>query len=561
VVAAEPARPRYQELLGLSPLAVSVMVAVPVIVGSLGRIPLGALSDRYGGRIVFAVLSFVVIAPVLFLAFATSYPALLLGGLVLGLGGASFAVGVPFVNAWFPPERRGLALGVYGMGNIGTAISGFVSPRVANSLGRPWAFLIVAVGLAVVGVAFLVLGRDAPNRPRATEPFMTRFLAAARLPIARDLAVVYAITFGGFVAFGVYLPTFLKTVYGLDTTDAATRAAGFVVLATLARPVGGTLADRVTGVPVLKWALGVVAAGAVVAAFQPNIVLATVAFLTMAAALGLANGAVFALVGTQVPAAQVGSVTGLVGAAGGLGGFPPPIVMGLVYQATGDYAIGLMLLSDVALAGLVFTAWRLGGAAPARAAGRTRWAGRAPPAGRGRPGDRGQWHEAAQPEAGQPPARRRQDAGDQPEHPEVDGGHPQWPAQLEDAGQPPVAPGAPPEHHRQQVGEGAGQGLQREPGDHRRDQPGHTPVQVDDPRAGGQRAQVAHDGDHQPGHAGPEHPGRRRVRRALPRRPHERDQGDGQSGRVGGQPGQGHQPALGGQPDRDHGQPRGQGRQ
>jgi NNP family nitrate/nitrite transporter-like MFS transporter len=362
-----PLAPQYQELLGLSPLAVSVMVAVPVIVGSLGRIPLGAATDRYGGRIVFAALSFAVIAPVLFLAFATAYPALLAGGLLLGLGGASFAVGVPFVNAWFPPERRGFALGVYGMGNIGTAISGFVTPRVASSLGRPWAFLIVAIALAAVGLAFLVLGRDAPNRPRATEPFLSRFMAAARLPIARDLAVLYAITFGGFVAFGVYLPTFLKTVYGLETTDAATRAAGFVVLATLARPVGGWLADRITGVPVLQWALGVVAAGAVVTAFQPHIVPVTVAFLAMAAALGLGNGAIFALVGTRVPAASVGSVTGLVGAAGGLGGFLPPIVMGLVYQATGDYAIGLMLLSDVALAGLVFTTWRLGARVTARA--------------------------------------------------------------------------------------------------------------------------------------------------------------------------------------------------
>jgi NNP family nitrate/nitrite transporter-like MFS transporter len=309
---------------------------------------------------------------VLFLAFATAYPALLLGGFFLGLGGASFAVGVPFVNAWFPPERRGFALGVYGMGNIGTAISGFVSPRVANSMGRPWAFLIVAALLAVTGVAFLVLGRDAPNRPQATEPFMTRFRAAARLPIARDLAVIYAITFGGFVAFGVYLPTFLKTLYGLETTDAASRAAGFVVLATLARPIGGWLADRITGVPVILWALSVVAAGAVVTAFQPNIAVATAAFLTMAAALGLGNGAVFAMVGTRVPVAQVGSVTGLVGAAGGLGGFLPPIIMGLVYQATGDYAIGLMLLSDVALAGLVFTAWRLGSGAEARAAARSR---------------------------------------------------------------------------------------------------------------------------------------------------------------------------------------------
>jgi NNP family nitrate/nitrite transporter-like MFS transporter len=355
-----PLGPTYQELLDLSPLALSVMVAVPVIVGSLGRIPLGALTDRYGGRIVFALLSFVAIAPVVFLAFATSYPALLAGGFLLGLAGASFAVGVPFVNAWFQPERRGAALGIYGMGNIGTAISGFVTPRVAASAGRSWAFLIVAIGLAVIGVAFLLLGRDAPCRPRATEPFLTRFRAALGLRVARDLALLYAITFGGFVAFGVYLPTFLKTVYGLETTDAASRAAGFVVLATLARPVGGWLADRVSGVTVLMWALAAVALGAVVTAFQGHIAVATVAFLSMAAALGLGNGAIFALVGKRVAAAQVGSVTGVVGAAGGLGGFLPPIVMGLVYQATGDYAIGLMLLSDVALAGLVFTAWRFG---------------------------------------------------------------------------------------------------------------------------------------------------------------------------------------------------------
>jgi MFS transporter, NNP family, nitrate/nitrite transporter len=354
-----PLAPRYQELLSLGPLAVSVVVAVPVIVGSLGRIPLGALTDRYGGRIMFALLSFVAIAPVLFLAFATAYPALLAGGLLLGLAGASFAIGVPFVNAWFPPERRGFALGIYGMGNAGTAISSFATPRIASSAGRPWAFGIVAVGLAALGVAFLLVGRDAPGRPRATEPFSARFAAALRLPVARDLAVLYAITFGGFGAFGVYLPTFLKTVYRLTTTDAASRAAGFVLLATLARPAGGWLADRVSGVPVLLWALGAVAAGAVVTAFQPHIALATIAFLAMAAALGLGNGAIFALVGKRVAAGQVGSVTGLVGAAGGLGGFLPPIVMGLVFQATGDYAIGLMLLSDVALAGLIFTAWRL----------------------------------------------------------------------------------------------------------------------------------------------------------------------------------------------------------
>jgi NNP family nitrate/nitrite transporter-like MFS transporter len=353
-----PLAPRYAEQLSLSPFEVSLLVSVPVLVGSLGRIPLGALTDRFGGRIMFAIASYVAIAPVVFLATAQAYPALLVGGFLLGVSGATFAIGVPYVTPWVHPERRGMALGVYGAGNIGTAVSGFVSPSIARSLGRPWAFLAVAVALAVVGTLFLVIGREAPGRTPATEPFGVRFLRALRLPVARDLALLYAITFGGFVAFGAYLPTYLAATYDIATADAAFRAAGFVVVATVFRPVGGWLSDRIDGARVLAWALGIVAVGAIVTAFAPPLPAATVAFLSMAAALGLGNGAIFALLGRRVPVPQVGSVTGLVGAAGGLGGFLPPLVMGAVSQATGSYAIGLMLLSDVAFAGLVYTLWR-----------------------------------------------------------------------------------------------------------------------------------------------------------------------------------------------------------
>jgi len=166
---------------------------------------------------------------------------------------------------------------------------------------------------------------------------------------------MYALTFGGFVAFGVYLPLYLREVYGLTTADAAARAAGFVVLATIARPVGGWLSDRWGGVPVLSGSLGVVVICAVVVSFAPAMPLATVGFLTMAVALGFGNGAVFALVGREVPARMVGSATGVVGAAGGLGGFLPPIVMGLIYQATSSYAVGLMLLATVAAAATVYS--------------------------------------------------------------------------------------------------------------------------------------------------------------------------------------------------------------
>jgi NNP family nitrate/nitrite transporter-like MFS transporter len=354
-----PLAPTYRRLLDLSPFQASLLVAIPTLIGAFARIPIGALTDRYGGRVMFTAVSALTIAPVLFLAAAGSYPALLVGGLVLGLGGASFAIGIPFVNGWVAPARRGLALGIYGAGNVGTAVSGFLSPPIAGGLGLPAAYLIVAAALAVTAVAFALLGRDAPGRTRATGSMAASLLAVARLPLARDLALLYAVTFGGFVAFGAYLPTFLTEAYDLEVHDAALRAAGFIVVATAARPIGGALSDRYGGPRVLLFAFVAIGVGAIVTAFEPILPAATVGFMMLASSLGLGNGAIFALVGRRSPAGQVGSVTGLVGAAGGLGGFMPPIVMGLVYQATGSYAIGLMMLSNVAFAGAVYTAWRL----------------------------------------------------------------------------------------------------------------------------------------------------------------------------------------------------------
>ena len=354
-----PLAPTYRELLALSPFQVSLLVSVPALIGACARIPIGALTDRYGGRVMFTVVTAATIVPVLFLSMVEAYPALLAGGLVLGLGGASFAVGIPFVNAWVPPERRGLALGIYGAGNGGTAVSGFLSPSLAERFGIPTPFLVVGVALAAVAVIFALFGRDAPGRAPSTQSMAARFVGAVKLPIARDLALLYAVTFGGFVAFGAYLPTFLTVAYDRPVADAAARAAGFILLATATRPVGGWLADRYGGAGVLLWALVAIGVGAIITAFEPDLPAATFGFLSLAAALGIGNGAVFALVGRRAPAAQVGSVTGLVGAAGGLGGFMPPIVMGLVYDATESYAIGLMLLSNVAFAGAIYTAWRL----------------------------------------------------------------------------------------------------------------------------------------------------------------------------------------------------------
>jgi MFS transporter, NNP family, nitrate/nitrite transporter len=353
-----PLGPRFKEILQLSSGQQALLVAVPVIVGSLGRIPVGALTDRFGGRVMFPLVSLATIVPVLFIGLfgQHSLGALLVGGFFLGIGGTTFAIGVPLVNAWFPPERRGFAIGVFGAGMGGTAISALTTVKLVKGMGESVPFLITAATLALYAVVSWLFLRDAPGRVVPTTSVVSRLAAAARLPIAWQACILYAVAFGGYVAFSVYLPAYLKTAYGLEQTDAANRMAGFVVVAVLLRPVGGWLSDRLGAISVLAGVFGVVAVCAAVQASTPELApVGTIAFLTMAAALGVGSGAVFGLVARSAPAAQVGSVTGLVGAAGGLGGFIPPLVMSTVYDRTGSYGLGLLLLALVSLGCLVLT--------------------------------------------------------------------------------------------------------------------------------------------------------------------------------------------------------------
>lgn len=347
----------YREELGLTGFQQSVLVAVPVIVGSVGRIPVGALTDRYGARVMFPAVTVLTILPVLFVGLvAETFAALLVGGFLLGLGGTTFAIGVPAVNAWYPPERRGMALGLFGMGTAGTAVAAFTTVALSDARGRSFPFLLVAGVLAVYAVLAALLLRDAPGRSAASGSFWRRTWDVARLPVTLPLALLYAVSFGGFVAFSVYLPTFLVNAYDLTASDAAARTAGFVVLAVVMRPVGGALSDRFGGVPVSVACFAVVTALAAVVAFQPGLVpVGTIAFLGLAAGLGASSGATFALVSKVAPVEKVGAVTGLVGAAGGLGGFIPPLLMGAVYQLEGTYGLGFALLALTALLTLLFT--------------------------------------------------------------------------------------------------------------------------------------------------------------------------------------------------------------
>ncbi|MCA5895171.1 MFS transporter [Isoptericola sp. NEAU-Y5] len=348
----------YGQLYALSDFEVSVLVAVPVIVGSLGRIPIGALTDRFGAKVMFPLCSALTIVPVLFVGFvADSLVWLLVGGFLLGLGGTTFAIGVPFVNNWYPPARRGTALGIFGAGMGGTAVAAFSTVPIREAWGEGAPFVVVSVALAIFAVASRALLTDSPAWTPGTGGGMwARTWATLKLPATLQLSWLYAIGFGGFVAFSVYLPTFLQNGYDLSATDASLRTAGFVVLAVVCRPIGGTLSDKVGAIPVSVACFVAVTVFAGMMLFEPQLLPgSTIAFLGLAAALGASSGATFALVAKMAPPGTVGAVTGVVGAAGGLGGFIPPLIMGAVYAANGDYNIGFGLLSLTGLLTLLFT--------------------------------------------------------------------------------------------------------------------------------------------------------------------------------------------------------------
>lgn len=355
-----PLATQYGTQLNLEPLYISILVAVPVIVGSLGRIILGALTDRYGGRRMFISVTVAVVLPVLFLAGANEYSELVGGALLLGLAGATFAIGVPYVNAWYPPSQRGLALGVFGMGNLGVSVSGFLTPRIATHFGRPLAFYAVVCALVILVLVASIFMRNSPSWRPNKKPMYKQLRAAAKRRNTWDFSLLYMLTFGAFVALGVYLPTLLRNDYKLTVMDAATKAAGFVLLATLARPLGGWLSDRIGGQNVIRTALLLTAALAIVLSQQTSLTFVTTAcFLGIAFCLGCGNGAIFALVGRNTPSQIVGNVTGIIGAVGGLGGFFPPLLLGLVYQATHSYRIAIILLAITAVLILVYINTRL----------------------------------------------------------------------------------------------------------------------------------------------------------------------------------------------------------
>ncbi len=351
-----PMAKTFQGTLHLTETQTWLLIAVPVLLGSIGRLPVGMATDRFGGRIVFSALMLFVAFSAVMLSFSRSYESMLIWALLVGIAGASFAVGVAFTSPWFPRKQQGLALGVYGVGNIGQSVALFGVPVLSGMFGWQVTFRIFAAVAAVWGVLFLVVARDAHGR--ATPKSLGEMIEVlARNRISWLLSLFYFVTFGGFVALSIGLPTILVDLFGLTARDAGLRVAGFVVVATTLRPVGGWASDRWGGATILGLVFGA-AALLSIDLTSTSIVPFTIGALGVAAVIGLGNGAVFKLVAQYFPD-DTGTVTGLVGATGGLGGFFPPLVLGVIKSRTGEYAPGFMLLTLFCVACLGLNWWFL----------------------------------------------------------------------------------------------------------------------------------------------------------------------------------------------------------
>ena len=389
--------------LGLSESQFGLLVGTPILSGSLSRLVLGMWSDRYGGRKIFAALMFVSAAATWALIWADSYPTMLLAGLVVRLAGGTFSVGVPYVSRFFSPERQGTALGIFGAGNVGAAVTKFLAPFVMVAMGWRGVAEVWAVGLVVTAVVFLILTKDEPRQAgdeaAAREPFMAQFKVLVHAQVWR-FSLYYFFAFGAFVALSLWLPHYLVTTYGLSLTSAGMLAAFYSVPASLFRIYGGVLSDRYGARAVLYWtfAVGIVATFMlsyppttyIIEGIQGPIRFSTsmglIPFLVIMFVLGffmsLGKAAVFKHVPIYYPR-EVGAVSGLVGMIGGLGGFLLPIAFGVLEDLTGVRTACFALLFLVAVASLVWmhvsvqkldrdaASRREAGGAPARAGAAT----------------------------------------------------------------------------------------------------------------------------------------------------------------------------------------------
>jgi len=337
----------------LDPAQKGLMVAIPVLAGAVLRLVNGVLVDRIGPKKTGMVGQMIVLTG-LVMAWAIgihSYHQVLALGVILGVAGASFAVALPLASRWYPQEYQGLALGIAGAGNSGTALAALFAPALAKMFGWQTVIGLAAIPLAVAFVVYMLLAKDAPEQPAPKK--LAEYLDVLKVPDAWWLMLLYGVTFGGFVGLASSLTMYFNSEYGLDPIMAGFFTAACVFAGSFIRPVGGALADRFGGVRTLSFVYALAAAGLAAASFQlPSAWTALAVLMFSMLALGAGNGAVFQLA-PQRFRKEIGVMTGLIGMTGGLGGFYLASTLGLAKKMTGSYQSGFLGFALLALFALV----------------------------------------------------------------------------------------------------------------------------------------------------------------------------------------------------------------
>lgn len=349
-----PLSNHIQETLKLDSEQAGFMVAVPLLGGALLRIALGLLVDRIGAKNTGLLAQAVVIASLAWawLAGLNGFAAVLFLGAMLGFAGASFAVALPQAGRWYPPHLQGVVLGLAGAGNVGVVVDALLAPRLANHYGWQSVFGFALIPAVTVLVVYLLISKEPPQATKARK--LSDYIAVLRDRDTYWFCFLYTVTFGGFSGLGASLVMYFKSQHGLEKVSAGDWAALCTFAGVMARPIGGALADRLGGTRTLTTCYLIAGIMLASVGMSTNLYACIGLFIVALMALGAGNGAVFQLL-PQRFSRELGLMTGLVGAGGGLGGFVLASALGWSKQQTGSYALGLTVFAGlcvVALCGL-----------------------------------------------------------------------------------------------------------------------------------------------------------------------------------------------------------------
>lgn len=336
---------------GLSPSQKGLIVAIPILGGSFFRLVLGVLTDRIGPKKTSIIGMVVTMVPLIWgWLFGTTLTEIYFIGILLGVAGASFAAALPMASRWYPPHLQGLAMGIAGAGNSGTLFATLFGPRLAEQIGWHNVLGVALIPLAIVFIVFVLIAKDAPSQP-APKP-LKEYFNVFKQKDALYFCLLYSVTFGGFVGLSSFLSIFFVDQYDLSRV----RAGDFVTLCVAAgsffRPVGGFIADKIGGVRLLTFLFIGVALTMLGVSQLPSITLVTLLLFVGMMCLGMGNGAVFQLVPQRFQE-EIGMVTGIVGAAGGVGGFFIPNILGTLREITGTYATGFLVYAGIGVLALL----------------------------------------------------------------------------------------------------------------------------------------------------------------------------------------------------------------